>query len=240
MAKASKGLVVSAVLGVALSGTGGLEAQKGKPLPPPPNWPCEITFRAAVTDTSDNGDKIKSDGLGAYKYGVDFVQCYVNMNGGGNDGNLFVNSSRTSLRSLHFPANWASNPVTATHDAYAAFDSRQPGYFEITDIREVLEGNGAQLRRVRVGVGSEDQFNAGEFWGDSSVTTNPLAAETDSAAVIATGPCRWTVTWESAPGRVLALQEGSSKQRVRTGDFQLPFEAYVRVTGVKPGCTTTP
>ena len=236
MAKASKGLVVSAVLGVALSVTGGLEAQKGKPLPPP-NWPCEIEFRSAVTDAVDIGDKIKADGLGAYKDGVDRVQCFVRSGDTGNGGNLFLNSTRTSPRTLHFPANWAANPETATHDAYTAFDSIQPGYFEITDIREVLESNSPQPRRVRVGVGSEDQFNAGEFWGDGEAT-DPLTSGSHSASVVATGPCTWTVTWVSSPGRVLALREGSSRERVRTGDFQLPFEAYVTVTGGKPECTT--
>lgn len=101
-----------------------VEAQKVKP-PPPPNWPCVIVFGDAIDD------KIKSDG-GAYIDGKDGVQCYVNRNGGGNDGNLFVNASRTSPRWFEFPANVAVPTTPALpRQGYGSFQNRQPGYFEI-------------------------------------------------------------------------------------------------------------
>lgn len=107
-----------------------VEAQKGKPLPPP-DWPCIIVFGDAPDD------KIRSDGGGAYVHGVDKVQCIVRAynNNIGNDGNLFVNASGTSPRWFEFPDNDA---VQATpHTGYVYFQKRQPGYFEITDIYNV-------------------------------------------------------------------------------------------------------
>lgn len=201
-----------------------VEAQKSKPLPPP-NWPCVIVFGDAPDD------KIRSDGEGPYVDGVDGVQCYVNRNGGGNDGNLFVNASRSSPRWFEFPDNVAV--VAKPRVDYGYFENRQPGYFEITDIHDVEYVERA--RRIRVGVGGSTQFDAGEFWGDG-LATDSLTSGTHSARVIATGPCTWDIAWQSAPGRVLALREGSARSRVRTGDFQLPLTATVTITGVKPGC----
>jgi hypothetical protein len=222
------------------------EAQKGKPLPPP-NWPCVIVFGDASTDMI-RSDREGPEEYRAYADGVDGVQCYVNRNGGGNDGNLFVNASQDSPRSLVLQGNMAiSGALASGFPGYATFENRQPGYFEITDIHDVkyVEPTIADPepiqapnpRRLRVGVQGDGQFDLGEFWGDGSAT-DTLTSGSDSATVIATGPCEWSVAWESGPGRVLALREGINRRRVRTGDFQLPFTATVTVTGVKEGCAS--
>lgn len=214
-------------------------AHAQKKMPPPPDWPCIIEFRTAVAGSDD---KIQGDGQGPYVQGQEAVQCIVRRSGG-NDGNLFVNASRSSPRFLAFPAHASVDGTSA----YAYFENRQPGYFEITDIDTVAyttptadrpDPNAAQLRRVRVGIGGTSQFEAGEFWGDS-LATDPLTAGTHSATVVATGPCSWTVSWDAgtaAVPRVVALREGPARARVRVGDFVLPFSATVTVIGVKPGC----
>ena len=89
------------------------------------------------TSATATPSKIRSDGGGAYVNGVDGVQCIVRAynNNIGNDGNLFVNASRTSPRWIEFPGNVA---VQATlRPSYEYFQNRQPGYFEITDIHDV-------------------------------------------------------------------------------------------------------
>jgi hypothetical protein len=208
-------------------------AAQGKKAPPPPNWPCEITFRAADGDAST--DKIKGDGLGAYRDGIDGASCRINQSGG-HVGSLFVNAGSGSPRALVFPENVAV--VASPRTAYAAFDNRQPGYLEILDVQSVTDPAAPAQRTLRVGVGGSTQFDGGEFRGDGGAT-DPLTSGSHSATVVATGPCSWVVRWESGAGapRVVALHEGHPRRRQRTGDFQLPFEATVVVTGVKPGCT---
>jgi hypothetical protein len=217
---------------VALAAATPAAAQGKKAPPPPPNWPCEITFRA--TDGDASTDKIKGDGLGAYRDGVAGVSCRINQSGG-HVGSLFVNSSGGSPRALVFPSNLAI--VASPRTAYGAFENRQPGYLEIYDVQSVVALGVPALRTFRVGVGSSSQFDGGEFWGDGSAT-DALTSGSHSATVVATGPCSWTVRWEAGEGtpRVMALNEGHPRRRQRTGDFQLPFEASVVVTGVKAGC----
>jgi hypothetical protein len=207
-------------------------AAQGKKTPPPPNWPCEITFRA--TDGDASTDKIKGDGLGAYRDGVDGVSCRINQSGG-HFGSLFVNAASDSPRALVLPDNVAV--VASPRAAYGAFDNRQPGYLEIYDVLSVTAPGVPAQRTLRVGVNGSAQFDTGEFWGDGSAT-GPLTSGSHSATVVATGPCSWTIRWEAGDGtpRVVALNEGHPRRRQRTGDFQLPFEATVVVTGVKPGC----
>lgn len=89
-------------------------------------------------------------------------------------------------------------------------------------------------RRVRIGVGSYADFEAGEFWGYSDATDS-LAINTQSGWVTPVNACSWDVSWHPEPGGVVALREGF-KTRTRTADFSMPFSATVTVTGVKPGC----
>ena len=87
-----------------------------------------------------------------------------------------------------------------------------------------------------MGVGGSSQFDAGEFWGDGMADRPP----DDGHALrhrVATGPCTWQVDLgERARAREAGAARRPSGNRVRTGDFQLPFTATVTVTGVKPGC----
>ena len=217
-----------------------LSAQKGGSTPPP-NWPCVITFHQSVADAGGAlvSAVIQGDGAGAYVDGQSGVSCYIDQNSSSSHyGYLFVNAARTSPRYFLFPGQLAS--LTYTRQGYDTFENRQPGYFEITQIRTV-SFNAADAtqqtarRRVRIGVGYHLDFDGGEFWGNSDAT-DTLTKNTESAWVTPLNACSWDVSWHPAPGAVLALREGSSKSRVRTADFSMPFAATVTVTGVKPGC----
>lgn len=216
------------------------------------NWPCVITFDSVLSYTNAAGlpqtipTAVQGDGKGPYVNAKEGVECYVVQGTtSAHYGYLFVNMDRMSARYLLFPGQAAVTPSPRT--GYSTFENRQPGYFEITKLATAV--GGTFRRRVRIGVGGSKQFDAGEMWGDS-LSADPLVAGSSSAWVTSLeGGCSWKLAWyPSAPleanetayvdPRVLALREGSSRTRSRSGDFSMPFSATVTITGVKPGCGT--
>jgi hypothetical protein len=216
-----------------------------KPAPPPPNWPCTITFDRTLTYTPPGATvpvemvtAVQPDDGGAYVDGVDLVQCYVNRNpDSGNFENLFVNASSSSSRYLWMPGQDALTDYG--RNGYGDFQNRQPGYFEVTDIATVVGTN--ERRRIRIGVGYALDFDGGLMVGDS-LDSSPLVAGSASAWITAHGDgCGWDVRFYphgaveagdegsiSPTTRYVALREGKSARVARTADFAMPISATVR------------
>jgi hypothetical protein len=216
-------------------------ALAGGPSSAPPPWPCTFTLGDAV------GDKILSDGGGAYVNGVGGVSCTVTQDAGSAHYQwLWVNFASTASRYVVYPGQSG-----VFGGSYAGFNNR--GTYEV---KELGSFNFDPLHPDKVDVyafrayASSPAFRQGRFRGNSNFDTN-VPGGTSSVMVQAIDNCTWKIWLDSyaplittsrgelsttgANPRYMELMTGSTYNTL-VGQFTMPHSAIIHLTGGKPGC----
>lgn len=259
--------VIGCVVVVTLTVAGtGVEAQKGKPAPPNPNWICSIAFRDA------DGDMIRSDTRGPYVHGAEQVTCEIYTDGGGNPKfKLHFRPDSKSTRRLRIEGG-----STVEGFEFSAANTLQPDYFEVVDLKTavpVYDGDGSAIPAVYLRPFRVSKDGATFFFRGNSINRpeDPWYADTNGASSVFVQPlsnCSWdmwfdpdadgplqvdasgrvvgpeeavgleTPLWTPTGQRLLLVYERIRKETVHRGYVAMPFAA--RVTIVTGGASCTP